>query len=86
MANASGWAFRQVGADLGPVHGRVEDVARLASRAGHEHRVDAGVVVLGHGAGALGRFVVGVGMDGEEAESLVGHGETLAAVSAAYAG
>ena len=55
-------------ADLGRVDGRVEDVALLAAGAAHEHAADALGGVLGDGARALRRFVVGVGVDREETE------------------
>ena len=64
---------RDVGLDLGLVHGRVEDVALLAAGAAHEHGADALGVVLGDGAGALGRLVVGVGVDGQQAEGFRRH-------------
>jgi len=44
------------------------------ARAAHEHRVDALRVVLGDGAGPLRRLVVGVGVDGQDAER-VRHGD-----------
>ncbi len=78
-----------VGPHLGTVHGRVEDVALLAAGAADEHGADAFAAVLGDGARALRRLVVGMGVHGEEAERLIhvengsgaprepGHGVTL---------
>ncbi len=57
-------------ADLGRVHGRVEDVARLAAGAAHQDGAHALVVVAVHRAGALRRLVVGVGVDAQEAAAL----------------
>ena len=71
-ASSSIRTSREALADLRPVHGRVQDVAGLAAGAAHERRADALVDVLGDGGGALGRLVVGVGVDAEEAEGL-GH-------------
>src|SRR4029453_15942990 len=62
-----------VGADLGAVHGGVEDVAGLTAGAGHEHGAHALGVVAGDRARALRRLVVGVGVDGQQAERVVGH-------------
>ena len=45
---------------------RVLQVALLAAGAAHEHRVHALGVVAGDGRRALGRLVVGVGVDGEQ--------------------
>ena len=63
----------EVGPHLGRVGGGVEDVALGAVGAGHEHGVDALGGVAGVGAGALGGLVVGMGVDLEEAEPVVGH-------------
>ena len=57
---------------LGLVHRRVEDVARLAAGAAHEHGVHAFGVVPGDRAGALRRLVVGMGVHREDAETLSG--------------
>ena len=51
----------------GRVHGRVEDVALLAAGAADEHRAHALGVVAGDRAGPLGRLVVRVGVDGQQA-------------------
>ena len=59
-------------ADLGRVDRRVEDVALLAAGAADEDAADAFGRVLGDGARALGRFVVGVRVDREETERCVG--------------
>ena len=59
-----------VGAHLGGVHRRVEDVPLLAAGAGDEDGVDALGVVAGDGAGALRGLVVGVGVDRQQAQLL----------------
>ena len=59
----------EVGAHLGRVHGRVEDVALLASGAAHEDGVDALGVVARHGGRPLRRLVVGVGVDGQQTQA-----------------
>jgi hypothetical protein len=61
----------ETGPDVGLVHGRIEDVARFAAGAAHQHGVHAFLVVLVHGAGALRRFIVGVGVHGQETQLLV---------------
>ena len=53
---------------------RVLQLALLAARAAHEHRVDALGVVPGDRRGALRRLVVGVGVDGEQGEPRRGAG------------
>ena len=58
----------QVGAHFGRVDGRVEDVARLAARAAHEHVAHAFRGVLRGRARTLRRFVVGVRVHLEQAE------------------
>ena len=50
-------------AGLGRVGLGIEDVAGLASGAGHEDGVDALAVVAGHRGGALRRLVVGMRVD-----------------------
>ena len=65
-----------VGPDLRRVHGRVQDVALLAPGAAHEDRADALGVVAGDGRRPLGRLVVGVRMDAEQAEAF-GHRRDL---------
>ena len=64
---------RDVGLHLGLVHRRVEDVALLAAGAAHEHGAHPLGVVAGDGASPLGRLVVRVGVDREEAERFSGH-------------
>ena len=54
---------------------RVLEVALLPAGAAHEHRVDAFGVVLGDRRGALGRLVVGVGMDAEQREPVLHAGQ-----------
>ena len=54
--------------DLGGVHGRVEDLALLPPGAADQHGPDSLGVVQRHGARPLGGLVVGVGVDGQEAE------------------
>ena len=49
---------------------RVLQVALLAAGAAHQHGVHALGVVAGDGRRALGRLVVGVGVDGEQRQSL----------------
>jgi hypothetical protein len=65
------------GPDVGPhlrgVGRRVQDVPRCAVGAGHEHRVDTLGGVAGIGARPFGGFVVGMGVDLEETEPVVGH-------------
>jgi hypothetical protein len=63
----------QVGPDLGAVHRRVEDVAGLAAGAGDQHRTHAFGVVAGHRGGPFRGLVVGVGVHGQQAQSVVGH-------------
>ena len=60
-------------ADLGRVHGRVEDVALLAAGAADEHGVHTLGVVPGDGAGALRRLVVGMGVHAQQAERFGHH-------------
>ncbi len=59
---------RQVGDHLGPVHGRVEDVAGLAPGARDQHRAHSLGVIAGNGAGPLRRLVVGMSVNREQAE------------------
>ncbi len=56
------------GVDLGGVQGRVEDLTLLAPGAAHQHGLDPLGVVQGHRPRALGRFVVRMGMNSQEAE------------------
>jgi len=56
--------------DLRRVQGRVEDFSFFSPRAADQHGTDTLCVVEGNGAGALGRLVVGMGMDGQETEWL----------------
>ena len=57
---------------LGRVHGRIEDFALLAPGAAHENGAHAHSVVAGDRSRALGRLVVGMGVNGHQAERL-GH-------------
>jgi hypothetical protein len=50
--------------DAGLVHGRVKDVALFPAGAAHEHDAYAFSRVLRHGAGPLGRLVIGMRVDG----------------------
>ena len=59
----------EVFAGLGRVGGRIEDVARLAPRAGDEHGVHALGVVAGDRGRALRRFVIGVRVHREHAQA-----------------
>src|ERR1039458_3238470 len=58
---------------IGGVHDRVEDVAFLATGAGHENRVNTCGVILRYGPGTFGGLVVGMRVHGQDAE-LVVHG------------
>jgi hypothetical protein len=60
------------GQDGGGVQCRVQDLTLLATGAAHEHGARPGVGVASHRAGTLGRLVVGVGVNGEDAK-LRGH-------------
>ena len=62
----------QVLAHVGPVHCRVQDVARLAAGAADEHGACPLVVVLAYGGSAFRRLVVGMGVHGEEAQLVHG--------------
>ena len=66
----------EVGPDLGSVEGRIQDVALLAPGAADENGPDTFGVVPGDRAGTLRRLVVGVGVDGEEAQRR-GHDHTV---------
>jgi hypothetical protein len=70
----------EVGPHLGPVHRRVEDVAGLAAGARHQHRVDSLVVVAGHRPGPFRGFVVGMGVNAEQAQSGVSHRQNTLSV------
>ena len=59
-------------AHLGPVHGRVEDLAFLPTRAADQDAMGALGVVLGHTGGSLGRLVVGVGVNSQQTKSSSG--------------
>ena len=61
----------EVGAHLRHVDRRVCDVAELTTGAAHEHGPNTLVVVLRDGARPFGRFVVGMGVDGQQAEVVV---------------
>ena len=65
----------EVGPHLLGVHRRVEDVAGLAARAADEHAPHPGVAEERDRAGALGGFVVGVGVHRQQAQRpvVVGH-------------
>ena len=52
----------------GLVQRRVEDLALLSSRAAHQHGAHPLSVVTRHRGRALGRLVVGMGVNGEQAE------------------
>ena len=65
--------FREPLAHLGCVHGRVEDVALLAARTGHERGVDAFGLVLRDRARTLGRLVVGMGVHAQQRELIGDH-------------
>ena len=56
----------QVGADLGPVHGLVQDVAALAAGQGADQDLHALAHIPGHGGGALARLVVGMRVHGHQ--------------------
>ena len=62
----------QVGAHLGGVGRRVEDLALLAAGAADEHGADALGRVPGDGARTLRRLVVGVGVHRHEAQRVAG--------------
>ena len=69
-ASSSSRSSADPGVDLGRVHGRVEDLPLLPPGAADQHGVDPLGVVAGNGPGPLGRLVIGVGMDGKQAERL----------------
>ena len=71
-ARALGADLGEVFEHLGPVHGRVQDVAFLSARATHEAAVSAFGVVLRDRRRTLGTLVVRVGMDAQQAK-LIGH-------------
>jgi hypothetical protein len=60
----------KAGTHLGGVESGIEDVPLLAARAADQHGTDAFGVAPGHSSGTLRRLVVGVGMDGQQAQRL----------------
>ena len=54
---------------------RIEDVASLTAGAGHDEHLDALIDVAGHRGRTLTRLVVGMGVDGHQAQQFTRLGQ-----------